>query len=537
MKTIKGKSVFKGTVIGQIYYYQTDLSALRTYHVSDVDAELKRLSDAKKIVVKQLNDIVNQSIDTAGDTGSAILNVYLMIIDDVSYAEDVQNIIRNKRINAESALMMVADRLSTMFENMEDKYMQAKSYDIRDIANRLIDVLLGSDKTIKLDEPYIIMAKELSVSDLMQMDRTKIRGIVVRYGSENSHMAIIARNMGIPTLTGIYVDSSYHGMQAVIDGHNDTFIIEPDDSTCAEYNRKIIEESNKKHALLDLIGKPSITLNGQKIDILANISGVEDMDSVMENDAEGIGLFRTEFLYIGRNTIPTEEEQFNVYKEVVTKMAGKPVVFRTLDVGDDKVPSYELSVRENNPAMGHRGIRISLLKKDIFKTQLRAILRASYYGNVKLMFPMIISLNEVDKIYDLIKETKEELALENIPFSDIKTGVMIETPAAVMISDQLAKRVDFFSIGTNDLTQYTLAIDRSNKGLEEYYDVHHDAILRMIDMVIKSAHDNDIPVSICGELASDDELIEYFIEHQIDELSVSPSFILPIRERIINYKG
>lgn len=535
MEKLKGKVIFNSTVIGQVYYYQSGYRVLRQYKVSDVEAEIKRLSNAKKIVKEQLNTIVSQSINSVGETGNAILKVYLMMIDDVSYAEDVSNIIREKKINAESALMIIEDRLTSMFEAMDDKYMQDRSYDVRDIIRRLLLVLSGSESTVVLNEPAIIMAKELSVSDLMQMDKTKIRGIIVRYGSENSHMSIIAKNMGIPTMVGVYVDSAYHGMQAIIDGNTESFIINPDDATCANYNKIIKEESYKKHLLLELAKKPSITKDGQIVKTYANINGPEDMAAVIENGAEGIGLFRTEFLYLNRSALPTEEEQFNIYKEVINAASGKEVIIRTLDLGADKISEYAIDIKEHNPSMGYRGIRRSLLRTDIFKIQLRAIYRASVFGDVSIMFPMITSVSEIKKLKTIISEVKNNLAKDGIDYKDIKLGIMIETPASVMTADILAKEVDFFSIGTNDLTQYTLALDRANEGLEEYFDSHHEAILRMIDMVIKAAHDNNIKVGICGELASDITLTDWFVEHQIDELSLSPSLILPIREKIINF--
>lgn len=527
------KAIYKATAIGNIYFYDPMRSRVRTYKITDVDGEINRLSVAKTTVKSQLNEICDKALYHVGDTGSAIIKVYTMMIDDVSYADDIKNIIRNEKINAEAALVRVSDELISMFDSMNDKYMKDRQYDVRDITERMLDALSGQEKTINIDEPVIIMAKELSLSNLLSLDRTKIRGLVIRYGSINSHLSIMARNMGIPTLIGAKVSEDYHGQQAIIDGPNCKLIIEPTDEECAYYNDILNKEYSNKQLLLELKGISTKTHSGQEIKLYANINGPEDIDSVLVNGAEGIGLFRSEFLFMGREDLPDEQEQFIAYKKVIDSQKGKNVTIRTLDMGADKLP-FDMDLRiDNNPAMGHRGIRVSLINPELFKIQLRAIYRASVYGEVSIMFPIITSVSEIRKIKDIIDQVKRELRRENIPYKDIRIGAMIETPAAVMISDLLAKEVDFFSIGTNDLTQFTLALDRMNEDMDMFYDEHHEAIFRMIEMVVKSAHDAGIRVGICGELASDETLTNWFIEHGVDALSVAPAFILPIRQKIL----
>jgi len=530
------KAIYKATAIGNIYFYDPMRSRVRKYLIKDADAEIKRLSVAKAAVKSRLNEICDQAMFHAGETGSAILKVYTMMIDDVSYAEDIKNIIRKEKVNAEYALCQVSDALIKLFDEMDDKYMRDRQYDVRDITERMLDALSGQERTINIDEPVILMAKELSLSNLLSIDRTKLKGIVTKYGSVNSHLSIMARNMGIPTLVGVEVLESYHGRQAVIDGPECKFIIDPTDEECAYYNKILNKEYSNKQLLLELKGISTKTHSGQEIKLYANINGPEDVEGVLLNGAEGIGLFRSEFLFMGRNTIPDEEEQFSAYKYVIESQKGKNVTIRTLDMGADKLPLNMDCRTETNPALGHRGIRVSLLNEELFKVQLRAIYRASIYGDVSVMFPIITSVSEIRRIKDIIDEVKRQLRKENIPYKDIRIGAMIETPAAVMISDLLAKEVDFFSIGTNDLTQFTLALDRMNEDMDMFYDEHHEAIFRMIEMVVKAAHDAGIRVGICGELAADEVLTNWFIEHGIDALSVSSAFILPIRQKILAHE-
>lgn len=527
------KAVYKATAIGNIYYYDPMRSRVRTYKIMDVDAEINRLTVAKATVKAQLNDICDKALNHVGDTGNAIIKVYTMMIDDVSYADDIKNIIRDEKINAEAALLRVSNELIQMFDGMSDKYMKDRQYDVRDITERMLDALNGKEKTLNIDEPVIIMAKELSLSNLLAIDRTKIKGLVVRYGSINSHLSIMARNMGIPTLIGVRVSEEYHGRQAVIDGPGCKLIIDPTDEECAYYNDVLKKEYNNKQLLYELKGITTKTHSGQAVSLYANVNGVGDIEGVLANGAEGIGLFRSEFLFMGRNDIPDEEEQFEVYKNVIESLKGKNVTIRTLDMGADKLPLNADFRIDNNPALGHRGIRVSLLNPELFKIQLRAIYRASVYGVVTVMFPIITSVSEIRRIKDIIDEVKRELRRENIPYKDIRIGAMIETPAAVMIADLLAKEVDFFSIGTNDLTQFALALDRMNEDLDMFYDEHHESIFRMIEMVVKAAHDAGIRVGICGELASDESLTNWFIEHGVDALSVAPAFVLPIRQKIL----
>ena len=537
MQSYQGKSVYKGIAMGPVVVLKKNDYQVKRTRIEDPEAEIKRVDEALEKSKEQLQKLYDKAVQEVGEASAAIFEVHQMMLEDDDYLEAIQNTIRTEQINAEYAVAATGDNFAEMFASMDDDYMKARSADIKDISERLVRNLSGQDDAdLSSIEPSIIVADDLSPSETVQMDKDKILAFVTVHGSTNSHTAILARMMNIPALIGVdmNLEEIHTGMEAVVDGFQGTVIFEPDETVKAQSTEKMAEEAEKLRLLQELKGKENVTLDGHKINIYANIGSVGDIGYVMENDAGGIGLFRSEFLYLGRNDFPTEEEQFQAYKQAVQMMAGKKVIIRTLDIGADKQIDYFNLPHEENPAMGYRAIRICLDRPEVFKTQLRALFRASMFGNISIMYPMIISVTEVKQIKAIVAEVKKELTEQGIPFKDdVEQGVMIETPAAVMISDLLAKEVDFFSIGTNDLTQYTLAIDRQNAKLDNIYDSHHEAVIRMIQMVIDNAHKEGIWAGICGELGADTSLTKEFLAMGVDELSVSPGSILPIRKIIL----
>lgn len=538
MEKFTGKSIFNGIAIGKILFYSKDGVQIFRHKVEDTDAEIARYNKAKEKAIEELNAIYEKAVKEVGEMNAAVFEVHAMMLEDDDYNDSVKNIITSQGVNAEYAVATTSDNFSKMFAEMDDEYFQARAIDIKDISERVLNILAGrSSENILGDEPVIVVANDLAPSETVQMDKEKLLAFVTEGGSSNSHTAILARTMNIPALIGIKIDREWNGKMAVVDGYNGELILEPDEATIKVMKERQEKIAKDREMLQALKGKEDVTLDGKHIKLYANIGSVADVANVLKNDANGIGLFRSEFLYLENDTFPTENEQFQAYKAVAENMAGKKVVIRTLDIGADKQVDYFGLDKEDNPAMGYRAIRICLKQQDIFKTQLRALLRASAYGNISIMFPMIISVNEVRQIKAIVAEVKEELISQGITVGDVELGIMIETPAAVMISDLLAKEVDFFSIGTNDLTQYTLAIDRQNSKLDDIYDSHHEAILRMIRMVVENGHKNNCWVGICGELGADTTLTEEFIKMGIDELSVSPTFVLPIRKIIREIKA
>lgn len=538
MEKFTGKSIFNGIAIGKILFYSKDGVQIFRHKVEDTDAEIARYNKAKEKAIEELNAIYEKAVKEVGEMNAAVFEVHAMMLEDDDYNDSVKNIITSQGVNAEYAVATTSDNFSKMFAEMDDEYFQARAIDIKDISERVLNILAGrSSENILGDEPVIVVANDLAPSETVQMDKEKLLAFVTEGGSSNSHTAILARTMNIPALIGIKIDREWNGKMAVVDGYNGELILEPDEATIKVMKERQEKIAKDREMLQSLKGKEDVTLDGKHIKLYANIGSVADVANVLKNDANGIGLFRSEFLYLENDTFPTENEQFQAYKAVAENMAGKKVVIRTLDIGADKQVDYFGLDKEDNPAMGYRAIRICLKQQDIFKTQLRALLRASAYGNISIMFPMIISVNEVRQIKAIVAEAKEELISQGITVGDVELGIMIETPAAVMISDLLAKEVDFFSIGTNDLTQYTLAIDRQNSKLDDIYDSHHEAILRMIRMVVENGHKNNCWVGICGELGADTTLTEEFIKMGIDELSVSPTFVLPIRKIIREIKA
>lgn len=538
MEKFTGKSIFNGIAIGKILFYSKDGVQIFRHKVEDTDAEIARYNKAKEKAIEELNAIYEKAVKEVGEMNAAVFEVHAMMLEDDDYNDSVKNIITSQGVNAEYAVATTSDNFSKMFAEMDDEYFQARAIDIKDISERVLNILAGrSSENILGDEPVIVVANDLAPSETVQMDKEKLLAFVTEGGSSNSHTAILARTMNIPALIGIKIDREWNGKMAVVDGYNGELILEPDEATIKVMKERQEKIAKDREMLQTLKGKEDVTLDGKHIKLYANIGSVADVANVLKNDANGIGLFRSEFLYLENDTFPTENEQFQAYKAVAENMAGKKVVIRTLDIGADKQVDYFGLDKEDNPAMGYRAIRICLKQQDIFKTQLRALLRASAYGNISIMFPMIISVNEVRQIKAIVAQVKEELISQGITVGDVELGIMIETPAAVMISDLLAKEVDFFSIGTNDLTQYTLAIDRQNSKLDDIYDSHHEAILRMIRMVVENGHKNNCWVGICGELGADTTLTEKFIKMGIDELSVSPTFVLPIRKIIREIKA
>lgn len=535
MECLKGKSVYKGVAFGKISVLKKDDYVVKRVKIEDTQAELQRVEEAVEASKQQLQKLYEKALKEVGEASAAIFEVHQMMLEDEDYKESIENIISTQQVNAEYAVASTGDNFSQMFASMDDDYMRARAADIKDISNRLVKNLFGqSADVMDLDEPVIVVADDLSPSETVQMDKEKILAFVTVHGSANSHTAILARMMNIPALIGVDMDleALHTGTEAAVDGFHGEFFVDPSEEVKERIQRKIEEEKEKQELLQQLRGKENVTKGGRHINLYANIGSVADMGYVLENAAGGIGLFRSEFLYIGRNELPDEEEQFQAYKQAVQNMAGKKVIIRTLDIGADKQADYLNIEKEENPALGYRAIRICLAQPEIFKTQLRALFRASAYGNLSIMYPMITSTEEVAQIQAIVQEVKEELKTDGIPYNDVEEGIMIETPAAVMISDELAKMVDFFSIGTNDLTQYTLAIDRQNEKLDRFYNPHHKAILKMIQMVVDSAHQEGKWAGICGELGADPELTETFVRMGVDELSVAPSMILKLRKII-----
>ena len=533
MEKFAGKSIFRKVAIGKIFFYEKNTAVVKRTKIEDAKTELDRFEHAKETAKAQLQNLYEKALQEVGDSGAAIFEVHMMMIDDLDYNGSIQNMIESQSVNAEYAVAMTGDNFSTMFAEMDDDYMKARAADVKDISERLVSVLSGVDNDMgNLDEPVILVADDLAPSETVQMDKSKLLAFVTEHGSSNSHTAILARTMNIPAIIGVPIKKEWHGHMAIVDGYAGCVIIDPDEEEIEKAQKAVAEEEEKQKLLKALKGEKTITKDGKEIHLYANIGSVADTAAVLMNDAEGIGLFRSEFLYLESDTYPTENEQFNAYKTVAENMAGKKVIIRTLDIGADKQVDYFELDKEENPALGYRAIRICLPRQEVFKTQLRALLRASAYGNISIMFPMIIAVDEVRKIKQILKEVKDELREQGIPFKDVEIGVMIETPAAVMVSEQLAQEVDFFSIGTNDLTQYTLAIDRQNPKLDEFYDAHHPAVLKLIQMTIENGHKGGAWVGICGELGADLELTETFLRMGVDELSVSPTFVLPIRNRV-----
>lgn len=540
MQYFQGKSVYKGIVMGPVAVLKKNDYQVKRARIEDPEAEVKRVKEAVEVSKKQLGRLYDKAVREVGEASAAIFEVHQMMLEDEDYLESMENMIRTELVNAEYAAAATGDNFAEMFAAMDDEYMKARSADVKDISERLVRNLSGEgDNDLSSMEPSIIVADDLSPSETVQMDKEKILAFVTVHGSTNSHTAILARMMNIPALIGVPMDLNglKTGMTAVVDGFSGQVIFEPEEDVRKETEKRMQEEAEKQKLLEELKGKENITPDGRKINIYANIGSVGDLGYVMENDAGGIGLFRSEFLYLGRNDFPTEEEQFQAYKQAVQTMAGKKVIIRTLDIGADKQVEYFNLGKEENPALGYRAIRICLKQPEIFKAQLRALFRAAVYGNLSVMYPMITSTEEVEKIYAIVAEVEEELKAQEVQYKIPEQGIMIETPAAVMISDRLAEMVDFFSIGTNDLTQYTLAIDRQNEQLDDFYNPHHEAVLRMIRMVVENAHKCGKWAGICGELGADLTLTEQFVRMRVDELSVAPSMILKLRKVVREMKA
>ena len=537
MKEYKGKSVFGGIAIGRIKVYNKSEQQVKRVHIADTEHEKKRYYAAVDKAAMQLQELYDKAVKEVGEANAAIFEMHQIMLTDDDYKESVENIIDSQHVNAEYAVAQTGDNYAAMFAAMEDEYMRGRSADVKDISERLINILSGFNASSMVsDEPVIIVAEDLAPSETVQLDKDKILSFVSVKGSVNSHTAILARTMGIPALIGTPVipDNDIDGKMGIVDGNSGCLYVDPDNEKLGYYRKKQDEQLKQKELLQLLKGREDITIDGRKIKLYANIGNVKDVMTVKANDAAGIGLFRSEFIYLERDTFPTEEEQFNIYRTVAENMAGKPVIIRTLDIGADKQCDYFNMDKEDNPALGMRAIRICLTRTEIFKTQLRALYRASAYGNINIMYPMIANMWEIDRIKEIEKEVRDELKQQGIDIGDVQTGIMIETPAAVMLSDELAEKVDFFSIGTNDLTQYTLAVDRQNPKLDSFFDPHHPAVLKMIKMVVDNAHKAGIWAGICGELGADTSLTREFLKMGVDELSVSPGRILPIRKIILD---
>ena len=533
MEVYQGKSILKGIAIGKLFFYQKGEQSVKREKIQDTAAELRRYEAAREEAIAQLNVLYEKAVKEVGEVNAAVFEVHAMMLEDDDYVDSIVNIIETQRVNAEFAVATTGDNFAAMFAEMDDDYFKARAVDVKDISERLVNVLSGRNDGGDLGaEPVIVVADDLAPSETVQMDKEKLLAFVTRYGSSNSHTAILARTMNIPALIGVEIQEDWNEKLAVVDGYEGKLYIDPEEEVLTKMRKKQREDLEARELLEQLRGKEDVTLDGKKIRLYANIGSVKDVAGVLANDAAGIGLFRSEFLYLEADDYPDEEAQFQAYKTVAENMAGKKVIVRTLDIGADKQVDYFHMEKEENPAMGYRAIRICLDRPEIFKTQLRALLRASAYGNIAIMYPMIISVDEVRKIKAIVEEIKRELDAKGICYGDVEQGIMIETPAAVMISDLLAQEVDFFSIGTNDLTQYTLAIDRQNMKLDNIYDAHHPAVLRMIQTTIDNGHQHGCWVGICGELGADMTLTETFLKMGIDELSVSPSFVLPIRKLI-----
>lgn len=533
MEKFEGTSILKEIAIGKIHYYSKEKQVVQRNRVDDTEAELRRYEAAKEKALRQLHELYEKARKEAGEDSAAVFDVYAMILEGDQFDASIRSAIESQNVNAEYAVAVAGDDLAKMFEAMDDEYFRARSADIRDLSERLISILQGDSVKSAPGVGAVILAdKDLTPSETVQMDKSRLLGFITEFGSSNSHTAILARTMNVPALMGIPVDEHLEGRIAIIDGVNAALILDPDEETLEYYQEKKRENKRRRELLQELKGKEDVTLDGKHIRLYANIGSVEDTAEALANDAAGIGLFRSEFLYLGKSDYPTEEEQFQAYRTVVQNMAGRKVIIRTLDIGADKQADYFHLDHEDNPAMGYRAIRICLDREEIFRIQLRAILRASAYGNVGIMYPMIISVDEVRRCKEILNEVRGELENREFPVGEIEQGIMIETPAAVMISDLLAEEVDFFSIGTNDLTQYTLAIDRQNAKLDPIYDSHHPAVLRMIRMTVENGHKGGCWVGICGELGADTALTGEFLWMGIDELSVTPASVLPIRKII-----
>ena len=533
MEMYTGKSIFKGIAIGKILFYQKGEQPVKRVKIEDTAEQIKRYEDSRAKAAEQLQGLYEKALKEVGEANAAVFEVHQMMLEDDDYIDSVVNIIETQQVNAEFAVATTGDNFAKMFAEMEDDYFKARAADVKDISERMVNILSGNESGGAIgDEPVIVVAEDLAPSESVQMDKEKLLAFVTRLGSANSHTAILARTMNIPALIEVDIKEEWNGKMAVVDGYTGTFYIDPDEDILKKMQEKKEEDIKARELLQELKGKEDVTVDGKHIKLYANIGGVKDVASVLANDAAGIGLFRSEFLYLEADNYPNEEAQFQAYKTVAENMAGKKVIVRTLDIGADKQVDYFNLDHEENPAMGYRAIRICLDRRDIFRTQLRALLRASAYGNIGIMYPMIISVDEVKEIKKIVESIKAELTEKGIEYGEVEQGIMIETPAAVMISDLLAEEVDFFSIGTNDLTQYTLAIDRQNSKLDNIYDAHHPAVLRMIQKTIENGHKAGCWVGICGELGADMTLTETFLKMGIDELSVSPTFVLPIRKLI-----
>lgn len=536
MQIYNGKSVFGGIAIGKISVYQKKEQQVKRVKIDDPEQEMARYEKAKAEGIKQLQGLYDKALREVGEANAAIFEVHQMMMEDEGYNESVENIIRSQGVNAEYAVATTGDNYAQMFSAMDDDYMRERAADVRDISERLLTILNGEETgAVDADEPKIIVAEDLAPSETVQLDKDKVLSFVTVKGSLNSHTAILARTMAIPALvnTSVSLESEIDGRLGIVDGANGTFYVDPDEATLAEMKKRQEEDLSRKQLLLTLKGKENVTLDGQKVMLYANIGNIKDLATVIQNDAGGIGLFRSEFIYLEKEDFPTEEEQFQIYRQVAQTMAGKRVIIRTLDIGADKQCDYFHMEHEENPALGCRAIRICLTRPEIFKTQLRALFRASAFGKIAIMYPMITSVQEVRKIKGIVEEVKAELTSQGVEFGNPEQGIMIETPAAAIISDDLAKEVDFFSIGTNDLSQYTMAIDRQNPQLDLFFDPHHPAVLRMISLVVENAHKAGIWAGICGELGADQSLTKEFLAMGVDELSVSPGSILPLRKIIL----
>ncbi len=536
MQIYNGKSVFSGIAIGKISVYQKKEQQVKRVKIDDPEQEMARYEKAKAEGIKQLQGLYDKALREVGEANAAIFEVHQMMMEDDGYNESVENIIRSQGVNAEYAVATTGDNYAQMFSAMDDDYMRERAADVRDISERLLTILNGEETgAVDADEPKIIVAEDLAPSETVQLDKDKVLSFVTVKGSLNSHTAILARTMAIPALvnTSVSLESEIDGRFGIVDGANGTFYVDPDEATLAEMKKRQEEDLSRKQLLLTLKGKENVTLDGQKVMLYANIGNIKDLATVIQNDAGGIGLFRSEFIYLEKEDFPTEEEQFQIYRQVAQTMAGKRVIIRTLDIGADKQCDYFHMEHEENPALGCRAIRICLTRPEIFKTQLRALFRASAFGKIAIMYPMITSVQEVRKIKEIVEEVKAELTTQGVEFGNPEQGIMIETPAAAIISDDLAKEVDFFSIGTNDLSQYTMAIDRQNPQLDLFFDPHHPAVLRMISLVVENAHKAGIWAGICGELGADQSLTKEFLAMGVDELSVSPGSILPLRKIIL----
>lgn len=538
MKTYTGKGVYGAVAIGKINIFQKQDISVKRIHITDVEAEKIRVTEAKNTSIEQLQEIYEKALKEVGETNAQIFEIHMMLIEDDDYNESIENIIETQNVNAEYAVAVTADNFAEMFASTDDAYMQARATDVKDISNRIIANLSGNMISSELSDKMIVCAEDLAPSETVSLDKEKVLAFVTAHGSSNSHTAILARNMNIPAIIGLgdeFLDEINDGDEAIVDGFTGEIFINPDEATKERMLKKQKNDEEKKRLLQELKGKENITIDGTKVNVYANIGNADNIAAVLINDAGGIGLFRSEFLYLENNDYPTEDQQFTAYKKVLESMAGKKVIIRTLDIGADKQADYFNLKKEANPALGYRAIRICLTRPEIFKTQLRALYRASVFGNLGIMFPMITSVSEVEQILKICEDVKTELKEQNIAYSEnIELGIMIETPAAAIISDKLAPLVNFFSVGTNDLTQYTLACDRQNPDIEQFCDTHHEAILRLIEMSTENAHKNGAWIGICGELAADTSLTEKFLRMGIDELSVSPSFVLKVRDAVRN---